>query len=201
MPGPARTALEASIRANKPGFFASLEILEAVPFIFDGDRRACVEWKSRLAEALGVNSHSVIVVGSAVAGFSLSPTKAFSVYNAESDVDVAVVSAHYFDIGWRWLRTLGAERYRLPSHVQRWIEDHRTRLVYYGTIATDKLLPYMPFGPTWVTKTASIISDPPISGRDLNIRLYRDNESLADYQTHGIRKLRERLLAAPGTTE
>jgi hypothetical protein len=72
-------------------------------------------------------------------------------------------------------------------------------LVYYGAIATDKLLPYMPFGPAWVQATASLAAAVPISGREVNIRLYRDNESLAGYQTHSITKLRDRLLSSPSS--
>lgn len=199
MPELEREALAAAVRTDQPGLVASIRVLEAVPYLFAGDARACIEWKERLATAIGVNSRSVVVVGSAAAGFSLSPHKNLAAFSDDSDVDVAVVSAHHFDVGWRWLRSLGAERYRYPGYIQRWIEDHRTRLVYYGAIATDKLLPYMPFGPAWVQATAPLAAAVPISGREVNIRLYRDNESLAGYQTHSITKLRDRLLSSPSS--
>jgi hypothetical protein len=58
-------------------------------------------------------------VGSASAGFSLSPQRALQPFRDRSDVDIAAVSAHHFDIVWRWLRSLGAERYKLPQYVQK----------------------------------------------------------------------------------
>lgn len=164
--------------------------VERVPAVFAGDHVAHVAFKVELARRLGLSVFDVVVVGSAAVGFSLDPAKNFSAFSTDSDVDIAVASPHHFEIGWRWLRTLGAKRYRLPVSAQSWVKEHETRLVYWGQIATDQLLEHMPFAPDWVPALAFMSSTKPIDGRELTVRLYRDYYSLEAALIHTTRKLR-----------
>jgi hypothetical protein len=114
----------------------------APPALFGSDQPRHIAWKGDLADQIGVWTFDIALVGSAAVGVSLSPAKNFSLFHPESDVDVAVVSSHYFDVAWRWLRRLGAERYQMPRTAQDWIKEHENRLVYCGSVATEQLLAY-----------------------------------------------------------
>jgi hypothetical protein len=181
----------------KPADFVARWFAERPAFIFGGDQAAHIAWKAALAQALNLSLFDLVIVGSAALGRSLSPSKDFTPFDAESDVDVAVVSDHYFDIAWRWMRTLGAGRYKLPQPTQDWIKEHESHYVYWGTIATDQLLQYLPFGPHWVPKLATIAASEPVGGRELNVRLYRDYSSLEAYLTRSVRKRRAALDSEP----
>src|SRR5437867_2216858 len=136
-PPAAPEQLRADLLELQPDFFASKWVIERIPYIFGDDSVAFWTWKHKLARLLDVDAASLLIVGSAAVGVSLSPNKNFRKFEAASDVDVAVVSNHHFDLVWRWLRALGAERYKWPVEVQRAIDEHRRRLVYWGIMATD----------------------------------------------------------------
>jgi hypothetical protein len=181
------------LRDLKATVFITRWFDEATPHLFGASRAAYLEWKSRLAADLGVSWFDVVLVGSAAVGCSLSPYKKFRPFSMDSDIDVAIMSPYYFDLAWRWMRRLGAERYRLPQPAQEWIKEHERRLVYWGAIATDQLLQYLPFGPDWVKKLATLTKEAPADGRTINVRLYRDHSSLESYLLDSVRKLRSTL--------
>jgi hypothetical protein len=177
----------------EPEVFASKWLLERVPFIFGDDADGFRNWRHALCRLLGVDAACLLVVGSAGVGVSLSPTKLLRPFGRTSDVDLAVVSTYHFDVVWRWLRNLGAERYRYPADVQYSITDHRTRLVYWGVAATDKLLAYTPLGSEWVPALATVTREGYTADRDVKIRLYRDFEALRAYNTNTLRELARQL--------
>lgn len=176
-----------------PEVFASKWIMERVPHIFDGDAENFRIWKHALCGRLKVDAACLLVVGSAAVGVSLSPYKKLKAFEDTSDVDLAVISTYYFDIVWRWLRSLGAERYAWPADVQHSITEHRERLVYWGIVATDKLLAYTPLGAEWLPALATVTREGQTAGRDVKIRLYRDFEALRAYQVNSIRELNRKL--------
>lgn len=125
---------------------ASKWILARVPHIFESDDLSYIVWKETLSEHIGVDSSSITFTGSASIGFSLNPSKGFRSFDDDSDVDIAIISQHYFDLSWHYLRSLGVERYQFTPTQQRSIEDHARRLIYWGTIATDRIIEILPFG-------------------------------------------------------
>ena len=177
---------------NKPlSLVFSKWILEKTPYIFDGNKVKEIEWKEELSKKLGVDSHALSIIGSAALGFSLNPNKKFRYFNEKSDIDVAIISHHHFEIGWVFLRSLGTGYYNLNPKQKASVEDHRKRLIYWGTLATDNILTMLPFGKLWfesLTKAASVF---PINDRDINIRLYRDYESLRAYHVMNLEKIRQ----------
>ena len=137
---------------NRPlSFVFSKWILDRTPHIFEGERVKGIEWRHQLAAELGVDSHAISIIGTAALGFSLNPNKNFKYYDENSDIDLAIISHHHFEIGWNFLRNLGSEYYSLNGKQKAIIDDHRTRLIYWGTVATDKILPILPFGKKWHT--------------------------------------------------
>ncbi len=177
----------------RPELFASKWIFERVPYVFKTDSDAHIEWKHKLGTLLDVDPRDIIVVGSAACGASLNPAKNLKVFQQNSDVDVAVVSAHHFNIVWQWMRGLGAERYRFTQDAQNWIEEHRTRLLYWGVIATDRLLPLTPLAPRWVNALVQMAKTKPTEGRDINVRLYMDFKALRAYHVSGIKEMQQKL--------
>jgi hypothetical protein len=158
-----------------------------VPWIFAGDRLAYVEWKEALGADLHVDPCGLVIVGSAATCISLSPRKDLSRFHERSDVDVAVISAWHFDQAWRWLRSLAADL-DTDGPARKAVSAHRRGYVFDGTIATDQFVAYLPFGPEWVGALANAGARDPIQGRTVNARLYRDFDSLREYQLKGVRK-------------
>lgn len=182
--------VKADLQALQPAEFVSRWFDERGAHLFSADRAAHLAWRRTVAHALGVSWLDVVLVGSACVGVSLNPDKAFKPFDADSDIDVAVVSAHHFDVTWRWMRRLGAQRYRLPPRAREWIKEHEKRLVYWGSVATDQLLPHVPFGSEWVTQLAAASKVPPVDGREVNVRIYRDHASLESYLVMTVKRLR-----------
>ena len=185
--------IRVDLGALSTAIFVSRWILERVPHVFDGDAAAYIAWKHELGDRIGVDARAIVLVGSAATGFSLSPERPLKPFDAKSDVDVAVVSPHHFDIVWRWLRNLGSERYGFPGYVQAQIDDHRQRLVYWGAIATDRLLQHTPLGKTWVPALADVAKMLPGGTREVNIRLFREFDALRAYQVHGCNEVKTKI--------
>jgi hypothetical protein len=183
------------VRDASPESFTSHQILDRTPWIF-ATHREYIEWKTRLATGISVDPFSIIVVGSACTGFSLNPSKDFSRFHAGSDVDVAIVSPRHFDEAWRWLRSLGPlDALPAGSFERDMFAWHRRNLVFDGTIATDRLLDRLPFGPTWASALARSGKGMPINGRAVKARIYRDYESLRAYHVKNVSNLRAGLLS------
>jgi hypothetical protein len=176
-------------------FLASKWILERTPFAFSEDSESYLKWKGALSDKIQVDSSAIVFTGSSCCGFSLNPYKDFREFNHESDIDIALISDYHFDIAWYLLRNLGAKYYSLTPKQRTSVDDHVNRLIYYGTIATDKILPILPFGKDWTIALSQISKDKPVNGRIINIRIYKDFKSLRDYQTNNLEKLRQKILA------
>jgi hypothetical protein len=155
----------ANIHSTKQRFLADLKerpvslvfskwLIDRTPHICYGNRHICLLWKEKLAERLGIDSNAMCIIGSAGLGFSLSPYKNFKKFDHTSDIDVAIISHYYFEISWHALRNIGSRLYTLDPKQRIAIQEHVNRLIYWGTIATDKILIVLPFGRKWI-KTLS----------------------------------------------
>jgi hypothetical protein len=195
-----RDALIAQLSELSAEEFASRHVLDRVPWLFS-DRRQYIDWKTNLAIELELDPYMLLVVGSACLGFSLSPFKRFSEFGSRSDIDVAAVSERHFDEAWRWLRELGPdnllERDELEQEMFKW---HRRTLVFDGAIATERLLSRLPYGSTWMSALGHAANREPTMGRKINVRIYRDFESLRRYHVVNIRKLKLELTAEAADT-
>lgn len=186
--------LKAEIIDKSSNHVTSKWMLERIPFIFKEDLASYIEWKNKLSELIGVDGKSIALTGSAAVGLSLNPDKNFKAFDGESDIDVAIVSDHYFDISWHYLRNLGPRRHRLTSKEKLALQDHRERLIYWGTIATDRIIQILPFGQKWVKAVDEMSKIEPTVNKDINFRIYKDFESLREYQSNCISKLKDNLI-------
>lgn len=175
-----------------PDMFISKWIMEKTPNIFYNNEMKYYEWKHKMATRLQVDARDIIVTGSACLGYSLNPNKNFKKFNQHSDIDVGIISNYYFDVAWHELRN--KKYYKLDSNMRLALEDHKKRLIYWGTIATDKILPILSFGKNWNEVINEAKSNPPIDEREINFRIYKDNKSFRDYQINSIRECQEIIL-------
>lgn len=160
-------------------------ILEKVPVVFNGNLEEYLRIKDLIAKGLQVDMCSVVFVGSSSTGFSLSPHKDFKEFDDASDIDIAIVSYHHFNVAWRWMRQVDLST--LNSEVKRHIQEHRKHFIFDGTIATDYILPHLPFGKLWGEVLSNISKESVFAGREVKFRLYQDHKSLVDYHINNMK--------------
>ncbi len=154
-------------------------MFDCVPYVFAQDRSAYVAWKRELGSAIDVDPACLTLVGSAAVGCSLNPNKNFKAFNSESDVDVGNHFQLPLTIAWRYLRMNGSRRHSLPEKTKNAWDEHVSRLIYFGTIATDRLLGVLPFGVDWLKAASKMGTVNPTQGRSVNLRIYADYEALS----------------------
>jgi len=189
-----RSKIVAAVLVGDTSALASELVLERVPYIFKNDWSSCRDWKRQLAEKIDIDPCDIFITGSAATGISLSPYKNFSFFDDKSDVDVAIISPHHFDTAWRHLRTL--RRSALKRAEWDAIILHKENYIYWGCIATDRVLHLLPFGPTWLAALAYMEGTLPVGGRSVSARIYRDARSLRDYTAATLRSLKANLAVA-----
>lgn len=175
--------------------FVSRYIMDAVPFIFNDSFMEFIEWKHRIAEALKIDPRDIIITGSACLGVSLNPQKNFKKFDATSDIDIGIISPHYFDIAWHEIRNLDLTY--LDRRGRTKINDHKNRLIFYGTIAMDQIWEKISFGMQWndaLTKIKLDYGDDAIGNREWHYRIYMDHKAFRDYQINSINKAKGQIL-------
>ena len=112
----------------------------------------------------------------------------------DSDIDVAVISEYHFNDAWRTLRNLGTEIHKLSQPAKQSVKDHVNKYIYWGTIATDRILNIFPFGKAWSETLKQMQELNPTMGRTINARIYKDFDSLRAYQVNNLKNLRTQEL-------
>ena len=84
----------------------------------------------------------------------------------------------------------GTRRYAVDQRTKIAWDDHVNKYIYFGTIATDRLLGVLPFGQQWLTATLDMATIDPTIGRSVNLRIYADFDALRAYHVQGVRTLR-----------
>lgn len=192
------TNLEATILERNLDELLNELLFEHVPHVFGQSWEAYRSWRRSLASAINVDPSEIIVVGSAAVGYSLGPTKQLRAFDNQSDIDVAVVSDYFFSEAWHYLRSVDLTLDPLTPAQKAAVVDHQKRYVYWGCVATDRLLPIMPFAVPWLEARSSLAAMASTLGRDINFRIYKDFRALRGYQLLGLKKLRAVLLDPEG---
>lgn len=178
----------------------SCHLFDAVPHLFEEDAVLWRNWRTTFASDLDVDEQSVFLVGSAAVGVSLNPHKNLKPFSETSDVDVAILSYRHFEDAWHTLRNMNATaRFRLSKPAQIDLREHAPNYVYFGSIATDRILSALSFGPQWAKAISRAQQRDPTMDRDIKVRLYRDIESLRRYQVRSIRKTRDQTAKQEAT--
>ena len=108
-----------------------------------------ISWKNTLACHLNVDPYEMVLTGSGAIGFSLNPEKNYKQYHEGSDIDVGVVSLYHFEVAWHYMRQGRSSWLSLPPRTRRALTSHQKHHVFLGAIATDLILPLLPFGTQW----------------------------------------------------
>ena len=159
-------------------FLVSKWVVEKLPHIFNGNYETFLQTKLKLSKLLNVDSCSCT-------GFSLSPHKNFREFNEKSDIDIAIISHYYFDVAWHTIRNVNPFDY--TYEVQESIKEHAAKFIYWGTIATDKILGIMPFAKEWIHAIEEIEKETVFENRKINFRLYQDHEALRAYHLRNFK--------------
>lgn len=186
---------------KKPAEFVSHYIFEPTPFVFANDFDQWISWKSELAGGIDVDPRDIVLTGSAAIGFSLNPYKHFKAYDTKSDIDCGVISPHHFDVAWRHLRKMRPQWLSLPKASREAIDIHRGNYIFAGTIATERILPILPFGGRWKAALGKMSTLDPTVNREVKLRIYKDYDALRQYHAHNISNLRNALFVGEANTE
>src|SRR6266545_3572016 len=189
-----RASIQGDLISLKPESFVMRRLFGRSPLLFDSLDQD-LDWRVKLGAILGVDAYGIALIGSACTGVSLSPYKNFKAFDHDSDFDVAVVSGFHFDLAWRFLREIGAKQYALDRTAIASLKEHTENNVFWGMIATDKLLQHLPFGKDWIIPLAEFAKLAPVNGRELKVRVYRDSHSMVSYHMAGCRLLNRNLLS------
>lgn len=165
-------------------YVVSKWIVEKIPALFNNDMELYRRTKLLIANKLGIDSCSVVFVGSSCTGFSLNPEKNCKLFDEESDIDIAIISHYHFTEAWHWLRTQKLSL--LHGAAKKAYKSHRSFYVFDGTIATDMILKFMPFGAVWQEAIEELQKEPVFGKREIHFRLYQDHKSLVDYHVKNI---------------
>lgn len=169
-------------------------LIDSIPHVFNGSLDSFINWKHRVSSLLNVDPSNITVVGSGASGISFNPNKNFKEFNERSDLDVAIISDYHFSESWRYMRNLSPHRMMKLSRVTREsIKKHVEKYIYWGTIATDRMLQHLPFGKDWYLVFEELKNESPADGREVNARIYKDYESLRAYQMMGIKIISNKL--------
>jgi len=186
-------ALKNAILTATPAEVVAEHVLERIPHVFSDDWLLYRSWRGKLGRALDVDPCNLCLTGSASVGFSLNPHKKLAPYGASSDIDIAIISDHHFDVAWRVLRSVRIADARTPKEKQS-IKDHQTRYIYWGTIATDRIVRFFPFAKQWTIALSEMQAEKPTDGRELKFRIYKDYDALRAYQIRSVLSVRTYLL-------
>lgn len=190
--------LGSAIVTRNPEELVDELLFEKAPFVFDGIWDSYRTWRLRLARDIDVDPSEIIVVGSAATGRSLGPTKNLKEFHSKSDIDIAIISDRFFSEAWHHLRTLDVTLASLTAAQRIAVADHQRRYIYWGCIATDKILPLLPFAARWLAARSTLAATEPTLERDVNFRIYKDCRALRGYQVLGLKRLRDNLLNIDG---
>lgn len=167
---------------------------EKIPFVFANNTEHYRQWRRLLGQLLGVDPQEIVIVGSAAVGCSCNPHKALSPFDDASDIDVAIVSERYFSEAWHHLRTVDLALDVRTGAQRESIKDHRQRLIYWGCVATDKILALLPFAVKWMEARSKMAGAVPTIGRLINFRIYKDFAALRAYQMNCLQTLKTKLV-------
>ncbi len=153
-------------------------------------------FKEIVSTKLGVNFHSIQIVGSAKTGYSLSPYKLFIPFHDESeeqkpsDIDIAIISDKLFQQFWDDLRKIK------DVHYKKHYYNHLTQSIFRGYIDEKDIIEI----PELCKKWEQLIIPINITLQDelgfihpITYRLYRNWDDLEEYQIISITKARRLL--------
>lgn len=202
-----RTLLPTAERSDLRRIIRS-EVLQRTPHCFEGDVEFYAEIRAHLACQLRSSVDEIYMVGSGAVGYSLAPTNFPRSFREQSDLDFAVVSPKLFDEAWTSLLQWGhPQRRHGPAIENAWLLERQSEIFWgwldpeqlqFKGILRPKLLREIQVLKTRWFETfrnlGSIYPETEVATRHCSARLYRSEQHLVEYQTEGLRRLKNRLI-------
>lgn len=153
-----------------------------------------------IARELEIDRNGVFCVGSGAMGLSFNPGKIsgsrLKCFDEKSDIDIAVISAHHFEIAWRDLRSASQPHLvEVPEGLRKALNWQKKRF-FDGVILVKEVLPHLSFAPLWqgaMERISQEIVRAVDSNIDVNFWLFRDYWSLRNYISEGLQKCRQKI--------
>ena len=186
--------IKKDLLALTPSVFATKWYFDAIPFVFENEYDQYIDWRHNLAAQINIDPSDIIITGSAGLGISLNPHKNFKSFDSRSDIDVCIFSEYYFSVAWHDL--LNISLVGLNYKMSAAIKEHRSRFIYWGTIATDQILPLLSFGSHWGRVIPQMSKYNALKDHEINFRIYKDRQSFRRYLLTSIEDRRTVLLEA-----
>ena len=105
-----RNEIMAALGTMRAEDFLSAHMFDRISHIFAGNRELFIARREALSRAIEVDPACISFVGSSAVGVSLNPSSGFKMFDADSDIDVGIISHYHFTVSWRYLRTQGHRR-------------------------------------------------------------------------------------------
>jgi hypothetical protein len=182
--------------------YLQTHVLDALPWIFNGDSAAFSAWRTTAATSANVQADSIFLVGSGATGYSLSPIKATRPFRTlasatpPSDLDIAIVDPSLFLEAWEAIVRLDRSR-SLGRHLPlaspgRSTQEQLAKLrqdVYYGTISGSSTPPGTTSSQRLRALFAATSRQASLNGYPPRARIYRRLEDLKAYHIQSLNSL------------
>ncbi|SRR6266496_4597109 len=176
---------------------------DITPYVFGSRTDNWNDFRSEIANDLGIQGADVRVIGSARLGFSLKPGTNLRKYSDSSDVDVIVINANLFDYVWTALLEAVYPRYPATEWVGGWLRQRRDE-IYTGWITpleirVDKKIfgakaePVLSFSARWFRLLKHASNFITRRHEDISGRLYRSLDHATLYHLNSLAALRRSL--------
>lgn len=156
------------------------------PYAFASDSDFTT-FRMTASSMLSVPEADLVVVGSGRLGYSPSPFHPGTPFSKRSDIDLVVVSADLYDLGWRHL----AEAYPgfgYGAAVQEAYDGHRRRSAIRGWMQPERFPGLIPFQGIWFDAVQKLSRLAP-GRRPVRARLYRTWDYVHIYHRWSLREI------------
>jgi hypothetical protein len=162
-------------------------LISGLPFVFRDVPDAYQDFTGTLAAQFSTPIEDISVIGSARIGFSLSPEKFGTPFQAKSDLDTIVVNAEMFDSAWFQLYNVGSRRSSMDQRVQLAFKEHQRNNVFFGFIVPELLPGIVTLSNLWFDVFQHIGGRIRVlAGHKINGRLYRTWDHVKAHQNYSL---------------
>jgi hypothetical protein len=174
--------------------FVTNRLFSMMPHIFQSQSETYVTFKRALSSGLGVDYGNVVIIGSALLGFSAKPRQFGRPYRDGSDVDVIIVSELLFEQAWAdLLRWQHLRNWSMPYHQVQQVLTHHKISVYWGHVWPDLLRKICAFTPRWTESFRQLSRTPELAGFEFKGRLYKSWNHAMFYHAYSLQQIRAKL--------
>ncbi len=148
------------------------------------------DFKMIVSEAMSIGFSSVVMVGSAKTGYSLSPKKFLKQFVDEgekkSDIDIAIISPYLFEHFWKLFRqSYDVTKERLYQYI--------SRAIYRGYISDQDIKNIEECRKEWIELSRKSTQQLQIKlyfKHAIHYRIYRDWKDMEEYHIQAIERLK-----------